>query len=275
VKSSREVVKSSREVVTPSDVLVQTVSQDTGIGGQEGSRIYTGIDYASNLAEYSKYRYLRIYDGTAAGQVAHITQDATNSGYGNGYLLVDQVWNTISNTLGGFGVTSANFFTTKPRTADKFVLVEDTQLHGDEVLVPALTTTHELLDDIAFEPDNTNFAKQIDAAKIQLQKWAGRPLTFVSVPVLYYHYRNGPKATAFTPNLANVQVVGGQFYFPKQFGPLKDGSDLFENDVAQRVAGSVFIDSWTLYHLNEGEVHCGSATKRAIPAFQWWKQLKP
>ena len=216
-----------------------------------------------------------MYYGTGKGQVAHIKQDATNSGYKNGYLLVDEVWSTGSNTFGGVGVTTSNFFSVKPKSADKIVLVEDTQLWNNGN--PALTTAHELLNDAAFESANNSFATEIDGAKTQLQTWSGRPLTFVPVPVLYYKIQTpqGIKATAFTPNLANAQVVGGQFYFPKQWGPIKNGSDLFEGDVAQRVAGSNFTDDWTTYHRHHGEVHCGSATKRGFPAFEWWKLMKP
>ena len=35
-----------------------------------------------------------------------------------------------------------------------------------------------------------------------------------------------------------------------------------------------WIEDWDLYHRLSGEVHCGSNTKRALPASKWWESVQ-
>ena len=32
-----------------------------------------------------------------------------------------------------------------------------------------------------------------------------------------------------------------------------------------------YVDDWDTYHLMQGEVHCGSNTRRSPPNVTWWK----
>lgn len=265
----------------PSDVLVQPVTQDTGTGGDESSKIWTGTNYAGDLAQYSKFKFLRVFSGVGVGQIARIKQDGT--GYGNGFLLVDLVWNTGSHTRGGSGVSASNFFPTKPKQNDRLILVENSKRYniGNAIdnteAMPAFTTATEILADATFKSRNEGWERNISSAKIQLQTLAKQQINFIPVPVLFYPFgiSNPPKAAAFTPNLNNFQLGNGPRYFPKPFAPLKSGKDMFEDDVEQRIAGAVFIDDWSVYHIAEGEVHCGSATMRSAPTKDWWTLLKP
>ena len=86
----------------------------------------------------------------------------------------------------------------------------------------------------------------------------------------------GRSVVAFTPGLANLQVVAGNLYFPMQFGPRDDTGDIFESATGARLPTAVFADDWDHYHRNEGEVHCASATKRQFlksgdPLWNWWE----
>ena len=99
-------------------------------------------------------------------------------------------------------------------------------------------------------------------------------------PVIYVGRRAGFAAgrsvVAFTPGLANLQVVAGNLYFPMQFGPRDDTGDIFESATGARLPTAVFADDWDHYHRNEGEVHCASATKRQFlksgdPLWNWWE----
>jgi protein-arginine deiminase len=53
---------------------------------------------------------------------------------------------------------------------------------------------------------------------------------------------------------------------PKPFGPVVGGIDLFEDHYSKTLQSLgltvYFIDDWDLYHLQKGEVHCGSNTLR-------------
>ena len=60
--------------------------------------------------------------------------------------------------------------------------------------------------------------------------------------------------------------------FPKQYGPVLGGGDLFENDVTAKVLNARFVRDWDFYHLSHGEVHCGTFVRRqtfTLPA--WWE----
>jgi hypothetical protein len=143
--------------------------------------------------------------------------------------------------------------------------------------LPALTTAVEVLADTLFKYRNQQWEANISSAKVQLQTLAKQQLNFIPVPSLFSPFgtKNPPSAASFTPNLNNFQPVNGSVYFPKPFAPIKAGKDIFEADVEQRIGGAVFIDDWSVYHIREGEVHCGSATKRIFPTTAWWKTLKP
>lgn len=80
---------------------------------------------------------------------------------------------------------------------------------------------------------------------------------------------------ASVPGAINMIVSPtGQVIAPKQFGPVINGKDIFEQSVSKRFmdAGITahFVDEYVTYHLKGGEVHCGSNTIRK-PRSTWWK----
>ena len=248
-------------------------------------RINTGIDHTTGPA----WEYVRIYaDGGsgAAGQVAHI------SGRFNGYLEVDQVWDTTSKLVdpagGVFGdscltdflwnrraPTMTATFGTPPAAGDSFVMVMDTKMwhEGSGIAFPAIITVHEVLADGDFDTLNRTLAQgRIDVAKGALQAVGGT--AFVDVPDLYLgfidNFNLGRRSFAFAPGLANVQKANGTLYFPESFAFLDNGQDAFETDVSANFPGSVYLDDWLYYHINFGEVHCGTNVVRDFPGLDWW-----
>jgi hypothetical protein len=259
------------------------------------NRLETGID----LRNQTNWNYVRIYSGLAAGQVARIKQPG---GHGNGYVEVDWVWDTTSRILDGGSNTNPcivkymdsiapkqSAWFRLPKKDDKYVLVEQSHFWGymsnclPISTAPAIITVDELLADSNLRTLNTNLAQvQINLVKSNLNAQAGGSLTFVKVPVIYFgklsgyrlpgtSFENGRSAGAFTPGLANVQLVGGSLYFAKQFGPRDGSGDIFENVTRARLANALFVNDWWWYHCNFGEVHCGTATKRTLPGIEWWK----
>jgi protein-arginine deiminase len=68
------------------------------------------------------------------------------------------------------------------------------------------------------------------------------------------------------------------FAAPKPFGPIINGEDIFEKSVRDSLAAVgvevTFIDDWSMYHVNDGEVHCGTNTIRTTSgAAAWWEAL--
>jgi len=251
-------------------------------------RIETGVDHRNK-----PWNYIRIYEDSgsgAAGQVGHIKTP------GNGFIEIDKVWNTTSNIISpGGGAKAIRDYLFKeaptagnwhkdPKKGDKYVLVEGTRFWEDETKppefhgTPAIVTVAEVLRDSNLEALNKTDAQgEINRIRTALEAAAGGAgnLTFVKVPVLYVGQRANfstlGKALAFTPNLANLQPINGKLYFPRQFGPRdSSGDDIFEKTAKSRFATALFVDDWNLYHRLEGEVHCGSNTKRNAPALDWW-----
>lgn len=94
-------------------------------------------------------------------------------------------------------------------------------------------------------------------------------------PVLFMgEFNRERSAFAFNPDLANGQVVGGQYFMPRQWGPPMNGEEMFELYARSRLGErglpvGPFVDDWT-YHTARGEVHCGSAVVRAPLGGNWW-----
>jgi hypothetical protein len=258
-----------------------------------GNRIITGIDHTGK-----PWKYIRIYDGTGAGQVGRISNTGKNS------IEVDIVWitgskvvddrskNPISEHIHNAGVHLRvdTKWSTPPTTNDKYVLVEDTHFWTMKVhpyRFPAIITVDEILRDADLKELNTNWINNTIWGKHgiipEIQVAAGSDpkdlLNFIRVPAIYtaisYIPQARPKGTtfAFVPGLANFQAINGRLYFPKPYGPRDSvGNDLFEQAVKKAIPTAEFIDDWDLYHRNYGEVHCGSVTKLQAPIIsEWWK----
>lgn len=245
-----------------------------------GNRINTGIDHTAGPA----WNYIRIYRATASGaqgQVAHIAP----GGRHNGYLEIDQVWNTghqlLPATVGNYGhfihdspaPAGATWFN-NPQTGDRYVLAEDTRFW--ETGCPSMITVEEVLADTELRDlNNVDVQTEIDAIRTTIGTQAGMAVNFIKVPTIYMGMRAGfsvaESGEALTPGLANFQSVNGKLYFPRQFGPKNAaGEDLFEKMTVNRVPNAVFTDDWDVYHAQMGEVHCGTNTVRTLPAFFWW-----
>lgn len=96
----------------------------------------------------------------------------------------------------------------------------------------------------------------------------------VEVPILFMPSDGRITADALTAGMVNMLVLNGHCIIPKPFGPQQHGLDLFEDDLRNKLAaigqGSHFIDDWYEYHVNLGEVHCGTNTLRRTTAPRWW-----
>lgn len=258
------------------------------------ARLETGVNLTG-----SAWRFVRVFHGTAAGQVARVTPR-------NGWLEVHEVWDTTSrliDPLGGAGSIHDQMVTAggssvldsggqphrqstwfrNPSSGDRYVLIEDTRFWLNRRLaaaaatpIPAVVTVAELLADANLRQLNTHLAqRKLEEVREAIRRAAGQPVTFHPVPVLYFgrldDFDDGRKAFALTPNLANFQEVNGALYFPRQFGATDAaGRDIFEEYVRARFPTARFVDDWDLYHRLEGEVHCGSTTLRALPLADWW-----
>jgi protein-arginine deiminase len=133
----------------------------------------------------------------------------------------------------------------------------------------ASRTIDDVLDDDALMAANQLAAVKVDAIVQRLQSDVGLGASdVVSVPFLL-----GPidgHVTAYQPGVVNgISLGSGHFVAPKPFGPMVGGKDVFEKEVEdnfRRHGVSIhWVDDWASYHLLEGEAHCGTNVRRAIP----------
>ena len=244
------------------------------------------------------WKYIRIYSGTGAGQIGEISSISITGTTAT--ITVDQVWDTGSAIINGnnasgcvasyalgkdYAPSLATGWDKNISATDKYVLVKGTQKWIDQtpspaVETPALITVQEVLADSSLSTLNNAYVPtQTQTITSTLsQATVGLNLNFVSVPTIYVgtlaNFATQGASAAFTPGLANVQEIGSNLYFPKQFGPLDaSGHDVFEKEIMQRFPNAIFVDDWNLYHRLTGEVHCGTAMKRQPFSFNWWQNL--
>jgi outer membrane protein OmpA-like peptidoglycan-associated protein len=92
--------------------------------------------------------------------------------------------------------------------------------------------------------------------------------------------------SALFPGIVNMLVITGRSFSahrlvpPKAFGPVIGTVDQLEQDVRAKLAPIgysssqiVFVDDFDTYHVGDGEVHCGTNSKRETAAAPWWEQV--
>ena len=250
--------------------------------------IRTGIDHTVG----PNYQYIRFLSGVNIGKVCKVTRD-------NGFLFVTDMWDTgvdieqycslVTSGLPGTRTMSAS------AVGDKFVMVQDTLWWFGEDTAGGFPAVVSVLEVLAKKNGQDNYFVGRNRVKVQdkltaisndLIAAAGTPAPHVTpIPCLYFGEIENSELKlhswkAWTPNSVNLHHINGVLYAPRQYGPRDGdgagGNDIFETAITNSVpgAGSVkFVDSWSPYHTNDGEVHCGSNVKRSLPANNspWWQ----
>jgi protein-arginine deiminase len=78
-----------------------------------------------------------------------------------------------------------------------------------------------------------------------------------------------------TAGMVNMLVTNGHCAVPKPFGPVVGGMDKFQEEAKAKLSALglavEFVDDWFTYHVQLGEVHCGTNTLRREKQFAWWE----
>ncbi len=271
-------------------------------GGDKNKLIDNNVDFTSPEFKDKDFKYLRIYEGKGAGQVARILFFTKNE------IMITGVFQTPTKVvMGPAGSDKPDFATCvadcivekpirvsygwidEPDGTSKYVLVSDAKRWLTKVTgidsntlrgkgVPAIITVKEVLDDEVFKDRNEAAQKHIEDAVEAILDAADPDPTIIRVPDLYMWFlvKGVPYGVAFVPSLVNLQQVGDKFYFPEGFGPTnKDGKEIFEEEARKNMPGSneIFVDDWDLFHRWMGEVHCGSYVIHEAFDFKWWEKL--
>ncbi|KAM9111099.1 LOW QUALITY PROTEIN: protein-arginine deiminase type-4-like [Megaptera novaeangliae] len=82
------------------------------------------------------------------------------------------------------------------------------------------------------------------------------------------------KTEAFFPNMVNMLVLGKHLGIPKPFGPIINGRCCLEEKVWSLLEPlglhCAFIDDFYTYHVQHGDVHCGTNVRPQTFSFKWW-----
>jgi hypothetical protein len=119
---------------------------------------------------------------------------------------------------------------------------------------------------------------KLDIVRAQFQKEIGiDPVKdVIDVPILFMpNHDVNLFADALTAGMVNMLVINKHCIVPKPFGPVVGGTDLYEKELESKLKPLgltvSFIDDWEEYHVNLGEVHCGTNTLRKFTAAKWWE----
>jgi hypothetical protein len=86
-------------------------------------------------------------------------------------------------------------------------------------------------------------------------------------------------ADALTAGMANMLVLDKHCIVAKPFGPVIGASDAFQEDYLRTLTAcgltATFVNDWNDYHINNGEVHCGTNTLRRPDANKKWWEFDP
>ena len=247
--------------------------------------------------EWDSMKYVRIYEGTGAGQVARIASR------GKGTLTVDKVWQTptrasdmgfsgfrdsavdsVTGLIDGISAPPRGRWSEVPDATSRYVLVEDTLFWLDAVgrEVPAVISVHEVRSDSLMWALNEEAASRLDDIVRRISQAAGEEVNVVRVPDFFMgsfvpDTKVIEDAFAFAPALANLQVAGGRVFFGQGYGPRDaNGDAVLQGGFAALMPGPVHaIDGWDRYHRWTGNVHCFTYVKRAPYDFDWWTRLSP
>ena len=241
--------------------------------------------------EWDSMRYVRIYEGTGAGQVAKIASR------GEGVLTVEKVWRTptraadmgfsgfrdsadsVTGLIDGISAPPRGRWFEAPDETSRYLIVEDTLFWLDAVgrEVPAVISVHEVRNDSLMWALNEEAGSRLDDIAARISEEGGGGVSVVRVPDFFmgsFVPDTGEieDAFAFAPALANLQVAGGRVFFGRGYGPRDaGGGDVLHGGFAALMPGPVHaIDGWDRYHRWTGNVHCFTYVKRAPYEFDWW-----
>lgn len=142
--------------------------------------------------------------------------------------------------------------------------------HSTNTFVYALTEIIRWNLDIDDPCVITNIANVTNALATALESYA---VTYKKLPVLFERSVDSDGVLRFvagSANVVNCLVCPGSGVFMQDTGSCE-----FNASVSSNVPGATFIaETWDVYHLYNGEIHCGTAAQRTMnAATSWWDRV--
>lgn len=139
----------------------------------------------------------------------------------------------------------------------------------------AARTINQVLANTPVMTESANAAVEVDA-QIAILKAATGITDAEIIHIPYLHEPVQGTSLAYQPGTVNGILINDHvFVSPNPFGPVINGKDIMKDQMEQALLPYGYrvywVDDWNLYHLNAGEVHCGTNSARAIPSAKWWE----
>lgn len=144
--------------------------------------------------------------------------------------------------------------------------------------VPAEISVQDVLADTDVMGESSKAVTEVDAQLDVFKAQVGITDQDL-IPMPFLHYPSYGFSLAYQPGTVNgIYLSDTVFGAPRPHGPIVGGVDVFEKQLNEAMAAHgitvAYIEDWDLYHRLSGEVHCGSNTKRALSATNWWESGK-
>lgn len=266
-------------------LLLQEVPPNRAIFTGPGAAEHTGIVTTSGnrwivpserLPE-GKWKFVRIWRGKGAGQVARIHSVQPDK------IVIEHVWNTAdfadkpesASPARGMAAAvegrcdSMPIWFVWPDNTSKFLVVSESRMwmdaSGEEF--PAFMAVTELADDPEFHRVNKTIADRCaSTAKLVLDELKLEKTCAMPVPALFAAFdTNCVGAFAFTPSLVNFQVLDTNVVTLLPCGPRSNtthgDSDVFLHAAKKSFSDPAvklhFVDGWNALHRQNGGARCG------------------
>ena len=196
-----------------------------------------------------------------------------------------QIWNLAQPVINQL-VLNAPINSPLPSTDTIYVALQNEfALHGIDVLTWT-TLRSTLRDNLILQAKIATIVKTI-STELNLN-----PADIIDVPILYTAFSAAKTHVADMVNFVMLNTPGATVdeeaaactcIVPKPFGPIVNGVDIYEDYFRQQLQALgitvSFIDEWYEYHLNDGEIHCGTNQLPDITVAaaqkKWWTKPSP
>ena len=253
-----------------------------GAGSREvAGRVVSGsarrLDVDFGGAREGSWKYLRIFSGKGAGQLALIRKIQGD------VLTIERVWDlrgpspSLALRAARSGrCDSMPIWFDVPDATSRFVAVEASQMwldnSGEEF--PAIITAGELTADAALWKTASRSGDHLAViAKFVIEGLGIAPERVVRLPVVCHGDEVGEAVGALLPNPVNLVNLDGDALLLRPFGPRwnpkDDDSDLFatawKDRLSSESASLQLLDGWNSLHRLNGGARCGINVQRKLP----------
>lgn len=237
-------------------LFINPDGEDLGVVSSSGSHQIVDASKQWPTGEWNE-GIVYIVEGKGAGQKRRISYSSTET------LNVYTPWDNDM----------------EPNETSKYVVTKSSKisydyLHNTEFA--AIETPVTILNNIALSSQNLICQSYIDSEiyPVIADELGLSEDDFIRIPELFIFDNLYSGYGALIPDMVNCLIDGNNAVVAKPFGPVVNGKDVFEEYVKSAFGAGYtvsFIDDWDTYHRKQGEVHCGTNTKRIYPEKKWYR----